>query len=87
MNDSYELGIRDVREFFSDLRQFLLLPKTQKSRFKRLYKTKNSENMEGEEERGSVREENSQKDAAADETSIQTQCSQTPQLPSSSGIN
>ena len=33
--------------------------------------------MEGEEERGSVGEENSQKDAAADETSRQTERSQT----------
>ncbi len=59
--DSYELGIRDVREFFS-FRQFLLLPKKAKGLWKTL------QNMEGEEERGSVREENSQQDAAADET-------------------
>jgi len=43
------------------------------------------QNMEGEEERGSVGEENSQKDAAADETSRQTECSQTPQLRSDRG--
>jgi len=46
---------------------------------------KTMENMEGEEERGSVREENSQKDAAADETSSQTQRSQTPQTPPDGG--
>ena len=38
------------------------------------------ENMEGEEERGIVGEENSQKDAAADETSRKKERSQTPQL-------
>ena len=43
------------------------------------------ENMEGEEERGSVGEENSQKDAAADETSRQKERSQTPQLGSDRG--
>jgi hypothetical protein len=43
------------------------------------------QNMEGEEERGSVGEENSQKDAAADETSRQTERSQTPQLRSDRG--
>jgi hypothetical protein len=41
--------------------------------------------MEGEEERGSVGEENSQKDAAADETRRQTERSQTPQLRSDRG--
>ena len=43
------------------------------------------ENMEGEEERGIVGEENSQKDAAADETSRQKERSQTPQLGSDRG--
>jgi hypothetical protein len=43
------------------------------------------QNMEGEEERGSVGEENSQKDTATDETSRQTERSQTPQLRSDRG--
>jgi hypothetical protein len=43
------------------------------------------QNMEGEEERGSVGEENSQKDVAANETSRQTERSQTPQLRSDRG--
>ena len=43
------------------------------------------QNMEGEEERGSVGEENSQKDAATDETSRQTERSQNPQLRSDRG--
>jgi hypothetical protein len=38
--------------------------------------------MEGDEERGIVSEENSQKDAVSDETSRQKECSQTPQLSS-----
>ena len=41
--------------------------------------------MEGQKERGSVGEENSQKDAAADETSRQKERSQTPQLGSDRG--
>ncbi len=43
------------------------------------------ENMEGEEERGIVGEENSQKDVVTDETSRQEECSQTPQLGSDRG--
>jgi hypothetical protein len=41
--------------------------------------------MEAEEERGSVGEENSQKDAAVDETNRQTERSQTPHLRSDRG--
>ena len=70
-----EVGIRDLFvKFFASV---------QKRKDSRLWKT--MQNMEAEEERGSVGEENSQKDVAADETSRQTERSQTPQLRSDRG--